>query len=222
MSDTIEAEKNELFSHFSVPRETVNKLERYVELLREWNERINLVADSSLLHVWSRHILDSAQLMKFIPDTARSVFDLGSGAGFPGLVLAILGAPGVHLIESVGKKANFLRLVAGELGLNARVHQERIEEIRDLRADVITARALKPLSELLSLTKPLMHKGSICLFPKGQHVDAELTEAQKYWTFACEKHSSFSDRTGTVLKITDLKELHPHGSRRVPRRKKHR
>lgn len=220
MSETPIGEKNEVFSHFSVPRGTREKLERYVELLQEWNERINLVAENSLSHVWSRHILDSAQLYPLIPASAKSLADLGSGAGFPGMVLAIMGAPNVHLIESVGKKASFLRAVSKELAPDAVVHQERIEAIRGFHVDIVTARALKALPELLRLAKPLMHKDSICLFLKGQKTDEELTEAKKYWTFACEKIPSLSDRSGTVLKISNLKAKHSHGFRHPPRRKK--
>jgi 16S rRNA (guanine527-N7)-methyltransferase len=220
VSDHTIGEKNEVLSHFSVPRETVDKLERYVKLLQRWNKSINLVAESTIFHVWSRHVLDSAQLLKFIPPSARTLVDLGSGAGFPGLVLAIMGPHKVHLIESIGKKASFLRLVAEDLELDATIHQQRIEFVRGLKADVITARALKPLPELLGLAKPLMAENAICLFLKGQKANAELTEAQKYWTFVCEKIPSLSDPSGTVLKISQLKEKHPYGSRRLPRKRK--
>ncbi len=145
---------------------------------------------------------------------------MGSGAGFPGLVLAIMGTQKVHLVESIGKKANFLRLVIDDLELKATVHQERVESLKGLRFDVVTARALKALPELLRYAKPLMHKDSVCLFLKGQQAEAELTEARKYWTFACEKIVSLSDSSGSVLKISDLKALRPHGPNHANRRKR--
>lgn len=198
----------EFLKQFPVSHETLAKLDRYAELLAEWSRKFNLVAKSTLPDIWTRHFLDSAQLLKFIPAKAGNIADLGSGAGFPGLVLAIMGAPQVDLIESTGKKADFLRIVADELKLNASVHQSRIEDIRGFRADVITARAVAPLKELIVLANPLMKKDSLCLFLKGRNADAELTESAKYWRFACEKHTSISDPSGSVLILTDLKFKH--------------
>jgi 16S rRNA (guanine527-N7)-methyltransferase len=212
-------ERTAFFSHFlMVSRETAGKLDRYAALLREWNEKFNLVATSTLPSLWSRHFLDSAQLIKYIPASAKTLADMGSGAGFPGLVLSIMGMPEVHLVESIGKKAAFLQAVIDELGLNTTVHLSRVEALRDLHVDIITARALKPLPELLSLAKPLTRNDSFCLFLKGQHADAELTEARKYWTFACEKTPSLSDPSGSVLKISHLKSLHHERSRRFKHR----
>jgi 16S rRNA (guanine527-N7)-methyltransferase len=188
-----------------VPRGTLDRLQRYAEMLAEWNGKFNLVAESTLPQIWTRHFLDSAQLMKFIPETARSIGDLGSGAGFPGLVLSIMGAPKTHLIESTGKKANFLRAVVEELKLNAVVQQERVENIKNFRFDVITARAVAPLHELLKLSKPLMHKDSVCLFLKGKNAAAELTESAKYWKFTCETVPSLSDHSGSVLIIKNVR-----------------
>lgn len=206
--------RNILEQAIPLPRETLAKLERYADMLAEWNERFNLVAGSTLPQIWQRHFLDSAQLMNYLPEGTRRLADIGSGAGFPGLVLAILGVPEVHLIESITKKANFLRAVAEELKLNVTIHNQRAESIRDLLADVVTARAVTALPELLSLAKPLMGKEATALFLKGQNADAELTEARKYWTFRAEKHLSLSDPSGSVLKISDLKILRPHGHSR--------
>jgi 16S rRNA (guanine527-N7)-methyltransferase len=201
----------------NVPRETFVKLECSAALLAEWNEKFNLVAESTIPQVWTRHFLDSAQLMQFIPETAKTIADLGSGAGFPGLVLSIMGAPEVHLIESTGKKANFLRAVINELKLNAVVHQERVENLKNFKADVITARALAPLKDTLKLAKPLMKKESLCLLLKGEKAPAELTESAKYWTFDCETHRSLSDRSGSVLIIRNLRINDAH---RHPRRQR--
>jgi 16S rRNA (guanine527-N7)-methyltransferase len=170
--------------------------------------------------MWSRHIRDSAQLPRHIPSSAKTLADLGSGAGFPGLILAILSIPQqIHLIESTGKKARFLQHAVDELSLDVSVHQTRIESMTGRRFDVITARALKPLPQLLPLARSLMHRGSFCLFLKGQNVDAELTEAQKYWTFTYEKRPSLSSSAGFILKVTDLKALKTNGFPRLQRRK---
>lgn len=198
-----------------VTRETMEKMERYAALLVEENEKINLVAASTLPYLWERHILDSAQLFPLIPrpKTARIV-DLGSGAGFPALVLAIMGVGEVHCIESTGKKVRFLERVTAELKLPVIVHQERIEKIKGLKADIVTARALAALPALLGLAAPFMKKGTCCLFLKGEKADAELTEAQKYWTFKAEKTCSMTSKTGLILRLYDLKARPKHDTKR--------
>ncbi len=204
-----------LTEHIPVACETVDKLERYASLLIEENEKINLVAASTLPFLWERHILDSAQLFPLItaPKTTRLV-DLGSGAGFPALVLAIMGVGEVHCIESTGKKARFLEKVAAELALPVTVHQERIESIKGLKADIVTARALAALSELLGLAAPFMKKESFCLFLKGEKADAELTAARKYWTVNAEKTRSMTSETGVIMRLYDLKARPKHDTKR--------
>lgn len=192
----------------SVSHETLNRLDRYAELLVEWNQKFNLVAASTLPHIWQRHFLDSAQLRRFIPESTTSIVDIGAGAGFPGLVLAILGAPKITLIESVGKKAKFLQAVIDDLKLNAVVRNERAEQIKDLKVDVITARACASLNELLKISKSLAHKDTLFIFPKGQNADAELTESAKYWTFEHLKIPSLSDNSGSVLILRNVKSKH--------------
>ncbi|MDP9127802.1 MAG: 16S rRNA (guanine(527)-N(7))-methyltransferase RsmG [Pseudomonadota bacterium] len=197
-------DKVAFLAQFPVSYETAKLLEQYAFLLCDWNEKFNLVATSTLDTLWRRHFMDSAQLLRFIPEKAANIADLGSGAGFPGLVLSILGARGVVLIESTGKKADFLRKVIEDLGLTARVLQERIENITEPKFDVITARALKPLPELLKLAQRLTKKETICLFLKGQKLDAELTESSQWWRFTHQRHVSLSDPSGNVLIIRDL------------------
>jgi 16S rRNA (guanine527-N7)-methyltransferase len=202
----------------AIPPQAEQHLTRYAELLREWNEKFNLVASSTLPDLWTRHMLDSAQLMHFIPETTRSLADMGSGAGFPGLVLSILGAPHVHLIESTGKKAEFLRTVVAELKLSIEVHHARIETLR-LKSDIVTARALKPLDQLLAYAKPIMRPESQALFLKGQNAEAELTAARKSWRFDSEIYQSLSDPSGNVLVISHINEK-PIGARHAaPRRR---
>jgi 16S rRNA (guanine527-N7)-methyltransferase len=175
-----------------VSRETLRRIDRLVELLLPAAERTNLIARSTIPTVWTRHIADSLQLLPLAPD-AKTWIDLGSGAGFPGIVIACAladrAAAHVHLVESVGKKAAFLREAVKQLELPATVHPVRIEDFvknRPPRADVVTARALAPLNELLKLAHPLLNQGALGLFPKGQDVEAELTTAAKSWKIDAE------------------------------------
>jgi 16S rRNA (guanine527-N7)-methyltransferase len=166
---------------------------------------MNLIAASTVPQIWTRHVADSLQLLLLAPH-ARSWVDLGSGAGFPGLVIAcaLAGVPGasIHLIESTGKKAAFLAEAGHELDLPVTVHAERIEAFtasNRLRFDVVTARALAPLSRLMGYAIPLLKKGTLGLFPKGQDVEAELTEASKYWNIDAELVPSQTDPRGRIV-----------------------
>lgn len=189
------------------------RLSRYGELLLEWSEKMNLVARSTLPDMWGRHFLDSAQLIKHIPKEAKVFVDLGSGAGFPGLILAVLGAPEVHLVESIGKKAKFLSAVAKGLDLNVTVHNQRIESLRDIEADIVTARALTALPKLLSYSKPFFGKNTKAVFLKGEKTQSELTDAKKYWTFKHKVYPSLTSETGQILIVNDLKVRSPNDKR---------
>lgn len=188
-----------------VSRETRDRLARYVERLTRWNRAINLVAPRSLPEVWHRHVLDSAQLWPLLPEApagrARRLVDLGSGAGFPGLVLAILGAGEVHLIESDTRKATFLREAIRETGAPAQVHATRIADAPEINADVVTARALAPLSELLDHAAGFLADGGVALFHKGQRAPEELTAARKAWKIAVQQFPSQTDPGGHILHI---------------------
>lgn len=180
-------DRAEALSLVPVSRETTRRLDLFVALLLEWQRKTNLVAESTLPHLWTRHVADSAQLLRFAPD-AKSWIDLGSGAGFPGLVIACALAnrsgAAVHLVESNTKKCAFLREAIRQVGLPAIVHCRRIEEFThdfNGRADAVTTRALAPLDRLLPLAAPLLKTGAVGLFPKGQDVAVELTAASKCW-----------------------------------------
>jgi 16S rRNA (guanine527-N7)-methyltransferase len=214
-------EKTSFQSHIATPCGVIEKLDRYAKLLAEWNQKFNLVAPSTIPHIWVRHFLDSAQLVSLLPKGEnQTLIDLGSGAGFPGLVLSAFAVPNIHLVESTGKKATFLQLVIDELKLDATVHNCRIEDLHGLKADIITARALAPLKDLLQLAKPLLKKSGICLFLKGQKAEAELTESKKYGMFDHTLTQSLSDPSGSILTIRNI-ESHaaakPIFSRRKPK-----
>jgi 16S rRNA (guanine527-N7)-methyltransferase len=200
-----------------VSRETWKRLEGLVALLERWNAKTNLVA--GLDDVWTRHVADSLQLLDHVPADARIFVDLGSGGGFPGLVLAaaLLDRPGgkMHLVESVQRKAAFLREASRTLGVAAEVHAQRIEDLDPNtlgKIDVVTARALAPLPQLLELAHPLLEKGAIGLFPKGKDVNRELTQARESWTIRATRLPSVTDRGGTILRIEQLERRAPAGS----------
>jgi len=191
----------------TVSRETWERLEQLVDMLVSWQRSRNLVASSTIPRLWTRHVADSLQLLAITPD-ARRWLDLGSGGGFPGLVIACALAgqqtAEVHLVESVQKKAAFLRAATSELLLPAIVHATRIEDfVRTSpgRLDVVTARALAPLDRLIGYAIPLLKRGAVGLFPKGQDVEAELTQASKSWTIEADLVPSKTDPRGRIVRV---------------------
>ncbi len=188
----------------NVSRETLERLEAYVALLIKWQATLNLVAPSTLADVWRRHILDSAQVFALIDRPAEPLVDIGSGAGFPGLVLGIMGATALHMIESDARKCAFLREAARITDTKATIHNRRIEAVPGFAAATVTARALAPLTKLLDYAAPFLGSGGIALFLKGKTWDAELTEARLTWRMAARGHESLSDDSGMILRIEDL------------------
>ena len=204
----------ELQAASSVSRETLGRLKLYVSLLEDWNARVNLVSARSLADVWRRHVWDSAQLMDLIPPDAKSLVDLGSGAGFPGLVLAITlaerGGARVVLYEAIAKKCRFLEEVAHRVGAPVEIRNARIEAAGPETFDIVTARACAPLAQLLSYAAPFQGKNTKSLFLKGQSVGAELTDARTSWSMRIEQHQSRSDPSGIILDIRELRDgSHP-------------
>lgn len=189
-----------------VSRETRARLSILVELLIRWNPRINLVAPSTLADAWRRHVLDSWQLLALAPAGGRSWIDIGSGGGFPGLVIAAADRFELALVESDARKCAFLREAARQMRVPVTVLNQRIEQVSGRTADIVSARALAPLERLLPLAAPLVRPGGTGLFLKGQDVERELTEATKYWTFSHRQHPSHSDSRGSVLVIQELRQ----------------
>jgi 16S rRNA (guanine527-N7)-methyltransferase len=188
-------------ARIDVSRETLERLTLYLELLRRWQRAINLVGPATLADPWRRHVLDSAQLLAHLPAPAGPLVDLGSGAGFPGLALALLGVPEVALIEADRRKAQFLREVARATGATVTVHNERIEHLAGWPAAAVTARALAPLPRLLALAERFLTPDSVCLFLKGPALARELIDAGKSWHMVPEMFPSLSASSGIVLKL---------------------
>jgi 16S rRNA (guanine527-N7)-methyltransferase len=207
------ADKKRALAITPVSRETEKRLEVFVDLLLAWQDKINLVAPSTLPHIWSRHVADSLQLLPLAPQ-ARVWVDFGSGGGFPGLPIAcaLVGEPGaeVHLIESNGKKAAFLREAVRATGVPAVVHQQRVEKYGESCAETVhavTARALAPLKILCEQAFPFIGRGAVALFPKGQDIDVELTDAAKYWRLEASKVPSKTSPEGAIVVIRSLEPL---------------
>lgn len=193
---------------FNVSRETLDKLLAYVALLEQWQPRINLVAGATLPDVWHRHIADSAQLLALAPKSGKWL-DIGSGAGFPGLVIAIMahGSAGlrVTLIESDRRKCAFLAEVARHTGISVEIHTARIEQIATQRmlaaVDVVSARALAPLVRLIPLSMPFFGDATLGLFPKGRDAESEVTQARAAWDFDVEMTPSLTDAAARIVAI---------------------
>ena len=205
------ADRERALAMFDVSLETVARLDAYVELLNTWQATTNLIAPSTLSAIWTRHIADSLQILELAP-AAQTWVDFGSGGGFPGVVIACtLKAPAlVHLVESNGKKAAFLREAARLTGSPAKIHNLRVEDfIQQFQGpvDIVTARALAPLPELLGFVAPLVKMGAQALLLKGQDVAGELTQAAKYWKIEADLKPSKTDPKGRIMVVRSLERI---------------
>ncbi|MGO8908067.1 MAG: 16S rRNA (guanine(527)-N(7))-methyltransferase RsmG [Bradyrhizobium sp.] len=221
-ASTLASDKAAALALTPVSRETEARLDRYVDLLREWQAKTNLVAPSTLPTVWTRHISDSLQLLDVAP-SAKIWVDLGSGGGFPGIVLAcaLAETPGafVHLVERNAKKAAFLREALRVTSSPGKVYLadigDSVDRITD-RVDCVTARAVAPLHQLIGFAEPLVRKGAKALFLKGQDVEAELTEATKYWNIDPHLHSSRTGGHGWIVELDRIERRNnPSAAARV-------
>ncbi|MHC8508047.1 MAG: 16S rRNA (guanine(527)-N(7))-methyltransferase RsmG [Rhodospirillales bacterium] len=208
-----------LARRFGLRPENLEKLRLYADLLVRWNSKVNLIGPGTAADIWGRHFHDSLQLEKFIPDAKKPLADLGSGAGFPGLALAVAGlAENVTLIESNRRKAEFLRHVSRETSTPARVLCARAETLKTGESEapeapeachVITSRALAPLDRLLTLAAPFAAPDAVLVFPKGAKAEAELTDARKDWILDAELHPSETDPDGRIVVIGKFHVKHP-------------
>lgn len=191
---------------FNVSRETIEKLKIYAALLAQWQPRINLVANATLPEVWHRHMADSAQIVALAPPAPTTWLDLGSGGGFPGLVVAIM-LPGtrVTLVESDRRKCAFLAEVARQTGITVEIQTARIEQIATQAmlgaVDVVSARALAPLVRLISLSLPFFGADTLGIFPKGRTADSEIAEARAAWAFDAEMVPSLTDEAARIVLV---------------------
>lgn len=203
--------RDEFAAEFGVSRETLAKLDRYGELLTEWQERMNLVGPSTLPNLWERHFRDSAQLASLAPRLGHrpAWLDIGAGGGFPGLVLAAMGAGTIHLVESIAKKCRFLEAVAAELELGsaAVIHNARVEALPRFRADVITARACANLAQLFDWGLRFAASSTLWLLPKGASVDDELAAARQRFAFDAELVPSRTDERARIVVAKGVKRV---------------
>ena len=196
-------------SQANVSRETFDRLVLYEQNLRKWNDKVNLVSRASLEDVWKRHFLDSAQVFCLLGADSGPLLDLGSGAGFPGLVLSIMGIEEVHLVESDQRKAAFLAETATLCGSKAVIHACRIEALEGINPGVITARALAPMGRLVELAFPHFGAKTTGIFLKGQNVWSELTDAYKIWKMSVDRVPSRSDPSGTLVVVREVSRVEP-------------
>ena len=191
-----------------VSRESLDRLAILISVTLKWQERINLISPSTIHEIWNRHILDSAQLLPLLPQSTQRIADLGSGGGFPALVLAATKKFEIHLFEANAKKVAFLEEALRQMGVAAKVHRARLQlnkaPSQMPEVQVVTARAFAPLKELLGYAKPFMANGAKGLFHKGQDVDAELTAAAKAWNITSVKHSSLTDSRSVILEVNEV------------------
>jgi len=198
------------FTKTNVSRETMDNIRIYASLLEKWQEKINLVSDSSLSDRWSRHFYDSFQLKAHFDRSKAAklrILDIGSGAGFPGLLLSMLGLGEFHMVESNNKKCAFMGQVIRDTGCPAIIHNERAENITPFPVDYIISRACAPLDKLFDLGKNFIRDDVTCLFLKGRSAEQEIAEARQNWTFDIEKFTSVTEESGMLLKVRRIKAL---------------
>lgn len=204
-----EADVSALMNVVNVSRETIDKLQSYERLLKHWTQAINLISKSTETEIWPRHFLDSAQFWNLRPENCEYWLDLGTGGGFPGLVVAVIASeldPEMRFgfVESDARKASFLLKAGHELGIKPKIHIARAESLEPQSASVVSVRAMAPVQKLLGYARRHMAEGGLSLFAKGENHETELTEAQKYWKFDVQKVPSITDASGTILKIKGI------------------
>ena len=225
-----DASREDVLAEIGVDAAIAAKLDRYVELLEEWQQKLSLVGPGTMPHIWQRHILDSAQLMPLVKPETGAIMDIGSGAGFPGLVLAILYGERLkkplQLVESDGRKCQFLKEVITNTGINARVIHNRVEELASHWPATITARAVAPLEKLLNWTAKQHHPGLTCVFMKGKKAKEELTKCKNYQKInpkmRFDSIPSVTHPDGVILRISGFRKkenIASHPPVRKPARK---
>lgn len=199
-------EKEEIIKKFLINKKIETDFQKYIDILKEHNIRTNLVGKSTLVNPWTSLILDSLQILPLIKNKKFSILDMGTGAGFPGNILSIAGCENVTLIDSNGKKINFLKLIKNKMNLKTKIILGRIEALSNIKYDIITCRALASLDKLFSYSQKLIKKNTVLILLKGKTVNEEIIETKKKWTFQFVKHQSISDSRGSLLVIKNIKK----------------
>lgn len=194
-----------IHKHFNVSRETYERLKIYQELLVKWQAKINLVGPDTIHDVWQRHFIDSLQLLPLIQDKSFRAVDMGSGAGFPGMVMAIAGMSDLHLIESDTKKTIFLKEVARVTATHIHIHNKRIEGVDINNVQLVFSRACASLSQLFSYSQKYVSRETICIFHKGKNYQKELLDSGDEWLFDYSVHPSITDVQGGILQVKNLR-----------------
>ena len=195
----------EIKNNFSISSFQEEKLKNFILELKRFNKHTNIVGKSTLTNPWKSHILDCIQISSFIDDKNSSILDMGTGAGLPGLVLAMVGYKNVNLVDSNGKKINFVRFVCNKLNLKANIFLDRIEVLKKEKYDFLTSRALANLNKLFTYSHKFSNHDTVLIFLKGKTVNYEIKEASKKWSFNSEIYQSLSDKRGKVLVVKNLK-----------------
>ena len=195
---------NEISKFWSINSEIISKLEKFAELLIKENQKYNLIGSSTVEDIWNRHILDCAQLIKFIPDLNLRVGDFGSGSGLPGIILSILGVREIHLIEKSFRKCEFLDKAQKISANKIIIHQKKAEELKPIKFDVITSRAFAPLDRLLKITKNFTGPKTVAIFPKGKNLKIELNLAKQQHKFTAQIFPSLTSSEGQILIINQF------------------
>ncbi len=200
-------EKKEIIALYKVKKKEEQMFNEYIFYLKNHNKHTNLVGKSTLFNPWKSHILDSIQITCFAKDRKKSILDMGTGAGLPGIVFSIIGYKNVTLVDSNNKKIKFLKLIKKKLNLKFNLILSRLENINNTKFDIITCRALARLDMLFSYSQKFIKKNTVLIFLKGKTVNDEILEAKKKWSFKFEKHQSFSDTRGSVLVVSEIKKI---------------
>ena len=198
--------KEEIISYFNLSKNQIEKIEFFLLKIIGYNKHTNLVGKSTIINIWDRHVLDCLQLSKFIDNKKSKIFDLGSGAGLPGVLLSIIGYNNILMVDSVKKKTDFIKTVINDLSLNAKVQNKRIEKIKTTKQDIIVSRALAPLSKLITYALLHSEKNTTLLFLKGRNVNSEIKIAMKSFNFDFKKFESISAGDGCILQIKNFKK----------------
>tara|TARA_B110000438_G_scaffold279926_1_gene304751 strand:+ start:136 stop:744 length:609 start_codon:yes stop_codon:yes gene_type:complete len=199
-------EKNEILKKYSLTKRHEVFFEQYILGLKNYNLHTNLVGKSTLINPWKSHILDCLQIVQYIENKSLSIVDIGSGAGFPGHILSIVGYKNITLVDSNGKKIKFLNKMKNEMSLNSKIILGRVEELKNIKYDIITSRALASLTKLFSYSQKILKKNTVLILLKGKTVNDEIRDAKKKWTFNYTKKQSISDIRGQVLIIKNIEK----------------